>query len=97
MARIRQLRLMMLVHSYIYYHLNDSLISDHEWQALGDELVILQADRYEIGCYDEAFYNWDASTGFHLPTDSWVRSKALYLLRISRKPAPRLRQRLIAE
>lgn len=71
----------MVVHSYLYYVLNEQLISDHQWQALADELVEWQKDKYPvIGTYDEAFEDWDASTGYHLPRDPWVESKAHYLL-----------------
>jgi len=96
--RIRQLRLNMLVHSYIYYTMNESLISDHEWQRRADELVALQAQHTaKINCYDAAFDGWDASTGYHLPADHWVQSKADYLLRhfsttyVPPQPAPRRR------
>ena len=81
----------MLVHSYIYYKLDTNLITDHHWQALADELTRLQearADLLGIGCYDEAFKDWDGSTGYHLPQDRWVQSKAVYLLGL-RNPKPR--------
>lgn len=93
--RIKQLRLGMLVHSFIYYKLNDSLISDHDWQRRADELVVLQAKNpANIGCYDEAFKDWDASTGYHLPADAWVRNKAEQLLQARHRreaEAPRRR------
>lgn len=87
---MRQLRLNLLVHSYIYYHLDDSLISDHQWQACADELAERQKTfTRRIGCYDDAFKDWTGSTGFHLPVDAWVRQKASYLLRLfGRTPAP---------
>lgn len=90
LARVRQLRLRLLVHSYIYYQLNETVISDHQWQHDADELVRLQKSLKVIGCYDEAFADWDASTGYHLPQDHWVHEKALYILKISKvkKPAP---------
>lgn len=79
--RIRQRRAQMLVHSFIYYTLDDNLVSDHQWQRWADELVLLQARHPEpIGFYDEVFADWDASTGCHLPDDGWVRDKALRLL-----------------
>lgn len=82
--RVRQLRLCLLVHSYIYYHLNTSIVNDHQWQAWADELVERQKEfKRRIDCYDDAFRDWDASTGYHLPVDSWVRSKAEYLLRLA--------------
>ena len=87
--RVRQLRLCLLVHSYLYYHENETLISDHQWQALADELVVRQKTFHQrIDCYDEAFKDWDASTGYHLPVNDWVRSKGAYLLRIAGRPLP---------
>ena len=34
----------MLVHSYIYYHMDDSIILDTTWQEWADELTKLQTD-----------------------------------------------------
>lgn len=79
---IRQRRAQMLIHSFIYYILDDNLISDHQWQRWADELVALQEQYPErIGFYDEAFVDWDASSGYHLPKDGWVIDKSLRLVR----------------
>ena len=84
---LKWLRSNMLVHSYIYYQLNDNIISDHKWQAGANRLTklqnMLQAKGIAptIGFYDEAFVGWDGSTGYHLPKDSWVDGKARHLLR----------------
>lgn len=82
-ARIRMLRLQMVLHSYIYYILDDNLITDHQWQSRADELAQLQAQygAVQIGVYDLAFEDWDGSTGYHLPKDDWAYSKSLQLLR----------------
>ena len=72
----------MLVHSYIYYWMNSNIIDDYTWQKWADELVELQKTKKNIGWYDTAFKDWDSSTGCHLPTDEWVRSKATYILNI---------------
>ncbi len=79
--KVRQRRAQMLVHSYIYYRLNDSLVSDDAWQRWANELVELQKEIMTIGFYDEAFSDWDASTGYHLPQDDYVCYKADQLLR----------------
>lgn len=71
----------MLIHCFLYYHLDVSLIDDHTWQAWADELVKLQAEHgWEFGFYDEAFSDWDASTGFHMPVDDDIRRVANRLL-----------------
>lgn len=80
--RIRQRRAQMLVHSYIYYHLDTSVVSDDTWQRWANELRDLQAVYgWQIGYYDEPFQDWDGSTGCHLPQDDQVRDKALKVLR----------------
>jgi len=77
--KIRQRRSQMLVHSCLYYHMDDNLVSDHVWQAWADELAELQT-RYpeacQIGFYDKEFMGWNGSTGCHLPTDHEVLHKA---------------------
>lgn len=76
---IRSRRTMLLIHSFLYYTANSPVISDNTWQSYANELVILQ-DTYpelcKIGFYDEAFVDWDSSTGMHLPSDEWVIEQA---------------------
>lgn len=83
------LRAQMLVHSHIYYERDNSLITDHQWQERADKLTRLQAkvrEKYghcKIGFFDDAFDEWDGSSGYHLPLrDPWVTAKAAQLLRI---------------
>lgn len=80
--RIKQLRSNMLVHSFIYYKMGTSIISDDTWQDLAEELVYLQTkdDYPKIGWYDDEFKDWNGTTGFHLPQDPWVTHKAFQLL-----------------
>lgn len=81
----------LLVHSYIYYELDDSIISDSQWSEWGVELVDLREtypDIYDKSVYSEAFRTFDASTGFDLIgwyTRPEIVSKAHYILRIERK------------
>jgi hypothetical protein len=81
--RIKALRTQMLIHSYIYYELNNNLITDHDWQKRADELTQLQKlypEHCKLKWYDIDFEGWDGSTGFHLPKDDWVVRKAHQIL-----------------
>lgn len=61
-------RRQMLVHSAIYYVLNDNVVPDHVWQQWAFELAYLQDDYgHEAGFYDGAFSDWDGSSGYYLP------------------------------
>ena len=77
---IRQRRAQMLIHSCLYYEMNESIVTDHQWQAWANELAKLQQDHPDkcvIGFYDDEFQDWDGSSGYHLPLrDPWVYSKA---------------------
>lgn len=80
---VRQRRVQMLVHSYLYYVLDQSIVSDDKWQQWADELTQLQArNNPEIGFYDEEFKDWNGNTGMHLPKDAWVVTNAKRLLEI---------------
>lgn len=78
----------MLIHSCIYYELNDNIISDHLWQKWADELQKLQEENPEkckIDFWDWEFRNWDGATGNHLPhRNPWVYAKAKQILELSR-------------
>lgn len=82
--KIQQRRLQMLIHSCIYYEMNQNIISDKQWDEWARELKKLQEDYPDISrqveWYD-AFIDWDASTGAFLPIkDAWVVRKAKQLL-----------------
>ena len=82
--KIQQRRLQMLVHSYIYYKLDENIISDHAFNYWGHELANLQNKHPDIAsrvCYAEAFKDWTGDTGAFLPLDDpWVINKAYQLL-----------------
>lgn len=84
---INRRRRQILVHSIIYYRLNESLISDDIWSELALELENLQNKYPEIAAtcvYADAFFNFDHSTGCNLPLDDpWGLTKARQLLSIS--------------
>ena len=81
--RIQQRRLQILVHSCLYYELNQSSIPDTTWDRWARELVELQAEYPSIAkevIWAEAFNGFDGSTGFDLPIrDEWVINKARQL------------------
>ena len=81
--KIKQRRTQMLIHSYRYYVLDDPVITDEKWQQWADELTELQLRKSKIGFYDEAFADWNGSTGMHLPFDKWIQGKVKYLNKIS--------------
>lgn len=92
--KIQQRRLQILVHSCIYYELNQSNIPDTTWDKWAKELVQLQKDYPNIAkevVYADAFDGFDGSTGFDLPLkDEWVMNKAKQLCRYStRKVKPK--------
>ena len=81
--RILRLRRNMLIHSYLYYSLDKPLVSDELWQRWANELVDLQnIHGTDFDYYDNDFEDWDGSTGYHLPSDSWICSKGKYLINI---------------
>lgn len=87
--KIKQRRLQILVHSYIYYELNDNIVSDSTWSKWAKELVDLQ-EKYpkesKSAPYYEQFIDFDGSTGMDLTIpDDFIVNRANYLLSM-RKP-----------
>jgi hypothetical protein len=87
--KIRQRRAQMLVHSCLYYEMDQSIVDDHTWQRWADELAQLQKDNAKdckINFFDREFSDWDGSSGYHLPLrNEWVWAKAQYILSIPEK------------
>jgi hypothetical protein len=81
---IQKRRLQLLVHSCVYYELNQNIITDRQWDMWAKELLQLQKDYPEISekvIWYDAFKDWDASTGAFLPLkDEKVIKKAKHLL-----------------
>ena len=79
---IKRRRLQMLVHSCLYYSLDENIWDDHTFDKKAKELAVLikeHPDAYSDR-FDEYFVNWDGSTGFNLPhRDPWVLNAALNL------------------
>lgn len=82
-------RLQVLVHSCIYYELNDNIVSDRTWNLWASELVKLQKQYPQIASrvdYHQDFKDFDGSTGFGLPLKNpEIMNKAKYLLEIHKK------------
>lgn len=81
---IHRRRQQILVHSVLYYRMNENLIDDTTWSRWAVELEDLQNRYPEIAktvpLYKEFEY-FDHSTGSDLPLDNtWAINKAKYLL-----------------
>lgn len=84
--KIKQRRLQMLVHSYIYYELDKNIIDDYTWSKWAVELVQLQKENPIVSKqveYYEQFKDWDGSTGAFLKYDDKTRKRAERLLKIN--------------
>ena len=83
--KIQQRRYQLLVHSCIYYHLNQNIVSDAIWNEWSEELVDLQTKYPNIASkvtLHEYFNDWDGSTGAFLPiTKPWVIDIATKLVK----------------
>lgn len=88
-ALINQRRRQVLVHSIIYYILDDSIITDAKWTQWATELEELQKQYPDIAeqcVYSDAFRGFDHSSGFDLPLhDEWATRKAMQLLKWRKK------------
>lgn len=81
--RIQQRRIQLLIHSCIYYKLNNNIVSDKKWDEWARELKTLQEHYPDIAkkvMWYDAFKDWDASSGAFLPLDDeWVMQKAVMI------------------
>ena len=99
-AKIQQRRYQMLVHSFLYYELDASIVSDPQWMDWAQELVSLQRAYPDIASkviFADAFEGFDGSTGCDLPYNTeQIENIAYRLLRSNNvegqkavvKPAP---------
>lgn len=69
-TKISYLQRQVIVHSLLYYELNESVISDKEFDDLSRQLVKMQRnaskDDLRNSQYYYCFYDFDGTTGFHL-------------------------------
>lgn len=81
---IRRRRSQILVHSYMYYEMDQNLISDHTFDLWSKELSDLQRNYPEesnnVKFYLKDFLDFDGSTGCHLPKEAWMHDVCLRLL-----------------
>lgn len=67
---IRRRRLQMLIHSFLYYKLDSSIIHDLDFDKWARELLGLQKlypeESKAVELYEE-FKDWDGTTGYDLP------------------------------
>ena len=81
--KIRQRRNQMLVHSYIYYELNDNIVADSKWAKWAKELQQLQHDYPKESAaveYYGMFKDWDGSSGAFLKFGENTKTVARILL-----------------
>lgn len=79
---INSLRESFLIHSYLYYHMDKSVISDNLFNARAKHLAAIQKRNPEfIGIYQEYFADFDPATGYDIPVDEWIVSEAYKRLR----------------
>lgn len=66
-TKIRMLQRWILVHSYIYYHQNNNIVSDVVYDNNAQQLIKLQAQNPDIKTnYSYAFKDFCSGTGFDL-------------------------------
>lgn len=80
---INRHRRQLIIHSYLYYWLDDPIWSDDKWQQVANDLVELQVLYPDpTGVFDNEFKDWDGSTGMHLPHNEAVACMATAVYRI---------------
>jgi hypothetical protein len=82
---IKRTRYNLMIHSYLYYKVDQPIISDVLFDEMSKRLVELQKTTQKIGFYDEAFQDWDGSTGYYLPVDERIMNKSFMLLKLVEK------------
>lgn len=89
-SKIKRRRLQILVHSIIYYKLDDNVVSDATWNRWSAELMELQKkypNESKKAPMHEMYKDFDGSTGFDLAerADDEAWEKARWILEWSEK------------
>lgn len=82
-AKIEQRRRQIMVHSYIYYEMDDSLVSDAQWSQWAKELVWLTQEFPDIAkecVYSKEFDGFEGSTGFDFKYPENIKNRAAKLI-----------------
>ena len=90
--KVQQRRYQMLVHSYIYYEMNENLVSDSKWSEWAMELVDLQSKYPHIAekvIYATDFADWDGSSGAFLTYKNKPNIVATANRLVRKKDAPK--------
>ena len=85
---IKRRRLQMLIHSCLYYELDNELISDAQFDTWALELAELLSKHSNVYSdrFDQYFEDWTGDTGMHFNhRDPWVLSRAEYLVKLHEK------------
>lgn len=71
-TKISYLQRRIIVYSIMYYELNESCISDQQYDELSRQLMDLQSncdfEEFRNSTYYYVMYNFDGSTGFDIPS-----------------------------
>lgn len=86
---INRRRRQILIHSIIYYKMNENVVTDDVWASWAVELEELQKRYPEIAAkapYAKDFVDFDHSSGYNLPLDDpGAVLKARYILEIHKR------------
>jgi hypothetical protein len=97
--KIKQRRRQMLVHSYLYYELDENIVADSKWSKWAFELAELQKhypkESNEVE-YAELFRDWNGSSGADLKYDESIIECANRILALSKKKLvkPKVKQKV---
>jgi hypothetical protein len=89
---INRHRRRVVLHSFLYYRMYQSTISDYDFDWISKDLVRLQREHSHIAekvtFYRDYFQDWDGSSGYDLPYDPYIEAKAHQHLRVWRERNP---------